>query len=264
MHSYLALMRHVRHHGTRRDDRTGTGTLGVFGWQLRFDLSQGLPGVTTKKLHWPAVIHELLWFLRGETNIQSLQAAGVRIWNEWADANGDLGPVYGKQWRAWAAPDGKTIDQLGNIIAEIKRAPHSRRLVVSAWNVADLDKMALQPCHVMFQFHVADNKLSCQIYQRSADIFLGLPFNIASYAILTELVAHVCGLQAGDLVHTLGDAHIYLNHLEQVDEQLRREPLPLAKLWINPEAKTLEALRYEDLQVQNYQSHGVIRAPVSV
>jgi thymidylate synthase len=265
MRPYLDLMRHVRDHGARRDDRTGVGTLGVFGWQLRFDLSQGLPGVTTKKLYWPAVIHELLWFLRGETNVKPLQAVGVKIWDAWADPDtGDLGPIYGKQWRAWPTPDGSTRDQLAAIIAEIRRAPDSRRLLVSAWNVADLDRMALQPCHVMFQLYVCDGRLSCQVYQRSADIFLGLPFNIASYAILTHLIAQVCGLGVGDLVHTLGDAHIYLNHLTQVDEQLRREPLPLATLRLNPSVRTIDGFSFEDVVVEGYQSHGVLRAPVAV
>jgi len=227
MRSYLDLLRLVRTRGTRREDRTGVGTLGIFGHQLRFDLSEGFPAVTTKKLFWKGVVGELLWFLRGDSNARWLQERGIRIWDEWADESGELGPVYGVQWRAWPKPDGGTIDQLANVIEEIRAKPHSRRLLVSAWNVGQLEQMALQPCHVLFQFHVADGRLSCQLYQRSADLFLGVPFNIASYALLTHMVAQVCGLRPGDFVHTFGDAHIYLNHLEQVDLQLSREPLPV-------------------------------------
>ena len=264
MRAYLDLLSEVRHQGSEKSDRTGTGTRSVFGRQLRFDLSQGFPLVTTKKVHLPSVIHELLWFLRGDTNIEYLRAHKVRIWDEWADEHGDLGPVYGAQWRSWPAPDGDTIDQLAQVVAEIERNPDSRRLVVSAWNVADLPKMALAPCHALFQFYVADGRLSCQLYQRSADLFLGVPFNIASYALLTHMVAQVTGYRAGDFVHTFGDAHVYLNHFEQVDEQLEREPRPLPTLALNPEVTDLFAFDYDDIAVEGYDPHPAIRAPVAV
>lgn len=264
MKQYHDLMRHVRQHGHRKEDRTGTGTLSVFGWQSRYDLSQGFPLVTTKKLHLRSIIHELLWFIRGETNVQYLRDNKVTIWDEWADANGDLGPVYGAQWRSWPARDGSTIDQLSDVIARIGKSPDSRRLIVTAWNPADVDRMALPPCHCLFQFYVADGKLSCQLYQRSADIFLGVPFNIASYALLTHMVAHVTGLKAGDFIHTLGDAHLYLNHLEQADAQLAREPLPLPRLVIRRDVKDILDFRFEDFEIVNYQSHPHIAAPVAV
>ena len=264
MKQYLDLMRHVRQHGHRKEDRTGTGTLSVFGWQMRFDLSEGLPLVTTKKLHLRSIIYELLWFIRGETNVQYLRDNKVTIWDEWADANGDLGPVYGAQWRSWPARDGSTIDQLADVIARIRKSPDSRRLIVTAWNPADVDRMALPPCHCLFQFYVADGKLSCQLYQRSADIFLGVPFNIASYAILTHMIAHVTGLQAGDFVHTLGDAHLYLNHLDQANEQLKREPFPLPRLVIKRQVKDIADFRFEDFEIEGYRSHPHIAAPVAV
>jgi thymidylate synthase len=264
MKQYHQLMRHVREHGHRKDDRTGTGTLSVFGWQSRYDLSQGFPLVTTKKLHLRSIIHELLWFIRGETNVQYLRDNKVSIWDEWADANGDLGPVYGAQWRSWPARDGSTIDQLSDVIARIGKSPDSRRLIVTAWNPADVDRMALPPCHCLFQFYVADGKLSCQLYQRSADIFLGVPFNIASYALLTHMVAHVTGLKPGEFIHTLGDAHLYLNHLEQADEQLQRELLPLPRLVIKRDVKDIMDFRFEDFEVVGYQSHPHIAAPVAV
>lgn len=264
MKQYHDLMRHVRQHGHRKEDRTGTGTLSVFGWQSRYDLSQGFPLVTTKKLHLRSIIHELLWFIRGETNVQYLRDNKVTIWDEWADANGDLGPVYGAQWRSWPARDGSTIDQLSDVIARIHKSPDSRRLIVTAWNPADVDRMALPPCHCLFQFYVADGKLSCQLYQRSADIFLGVPFNIASYALLTHMVAHVTGLKPGDFIHTLGDAHLYLNHLEQADAQLAREPLPLPRLVIRRDVKDILDFRFEDFEIVNYQSHPHIAAPVAV
>lgn len=264
MKQYLELMRHVRENGAEKADRTGTGTLSVFGYQMRFDLSQGFPVVTTKKLHLRSIIHELLWFLKGDTNIAYLKENGVSIWDEWADEKGDLGPVYGYQWRNWPAPDGRHIDQIKQIIDQIRRNPDSRRLIVSAWNVADLDKMALAPCHAFFQFYVADGKLSCQLYQRSADIFLGVPFNIASYALLTMMVAQVCGLQAGDFVHTFGDAHLYMNHLQQADEQLSRQPYDLPTMRINPAIKDLFAFTYDDFELVGYQSHPHIKAPVAV
>lgn len=264
MKQYHDLMRHVRQHGHRKEDRTGTGTLSVFGWQSRYDLSQGFPLVTTKKLHLRSIIHELLWFIRGETNVQYLRDNKVTIWDEWADANGDLGPVYGAQWRSWPARDGSTIDQLSDVIARIGKSPDSRRLIVTAWNPADVDRMALPPCHCLFQFYVADGKLSCQLYQRSADIFLGVPFNIASYALLTHMVAHVTGLKPGDFIHTLGDAHLYLNHLEQADAQLAREPLPLPRLVIRRDVKDILDFRFEDFEIVNYQSHPHIAAPVAV
>ena len=264
MKQYLDLMRHVRQHGHRKEDRTGTGTLSVFGWQMRFDLSEGLPLVTTKKLHLRSIIYELLWFVRGETNVQYLRDNKVTIWDEWADANGDLGPVYGAQWRSWPARDGSTIDQLADVIARIRKSPDSRRLIVTAWNPADVDRMALPPCHCLFQFYVADGKLSCQLYQRSADIFLGVPFNIASYAILTHMIAHVTGLAPGDFIHTLGDAHLYLNHLEQADEQLKREPLPLPRLLIKREVNDIADFRFDDFEIVGYTSHPHIAAPVAV
>jgi thymidylate synthase len=264
MQPYLDLRRHVLDHGTDKSDRTGTGTRSVFGWQMRYDLSKGFPLVTTKKLHLKSIVHELVWFLRGETNVRYLKDNGVSIWDEWADADGELGPVYGKQWRSWACPDGRTVDQISGVVEEIKRNPDSRRLIVSAWNVADLPKMALQPCHTMFQFYVADGRLSCQLYQRSGDIFLGVPFNIASYALLTQMVAQVCGLAPGDFVHTLGDAHLYSNHFVQAREQLAREPKALPKLVLNPDVRSLFDFRYEDVAIVDYAPHPAIRAPVAV
>lgn len=264
MRAYLDLLRHVLDHGTEKTDRTGTGTRSVFGWQLRFDLNQGFPLVTTKKLHLKSIVHELIWFLRGDTNIAYLKEHGVRIWDEWADANGDLGPVYGQQWRAWRTADGGTVDQVAWVIDEIKRNPDSRRLIVSAWNVGELSKMALLPCHSLFQFYVADGKLSCQLYQRSGDIFLGVPFNIASYALLTHMVAQVCGLGVGDFVHTLGDAHLYNNHVEQARLQLSREVRPLPQLKLNPEVRSIFDFRYEDIAIEGYQPHPAIKAEVAV
>ncbi|MEZ6196213.1 MAG: thymidylate synthase [Planctomycetota bacterium] len=264
MKAYLDLLRRVRHEGARRDDRTGTGTLGVFGHQMRFDLREGFPLVTTKKVHLPSLVHELLWFLSGSTNVRYLQENGVRIWNEWADAEGELGPVYGRQWRSWGTAEGGEIDQLARIVEQIRRDPASRRLVVSAWNVGELDRMALQPCHALFQFHVQDGRLSCQLYQRSADVFLGVPFNIASYALLTHMVAQVCDLEVGDFVHTLGDAHLYLNHLDQADEQLGREPFPLPRLELDATVRELDAFRYEHVRVHDYRHHPAIKAPISV
>ncbi|MCL6633302.1 MAG: thymidylate synthase [Alicyclobacillus herbarius] len=264
MKPYLDLCRTILEHGIRKEDRTGTGTLSIFGYQMRFNLEEGFPAVTTKKLHLRSIIHELLWFLRGDTNIQYLHDHKVTIWDEWADENGDLGPIYGKQWRSFRGANGKTVDQIQWVIDEIKRNPNSRRLVVSAWNPPELDEMALPPCHVLFQFYVADGKLSCQLYQRSGDTFLGVPFNIASYALLTHMVAHVTGLGVGEFIHTLGDAHIYLNHVEQVKLQLTREPLPLPKLVLNPEVKSIFDFRYEDIQIVGYQSHPPIRGEVSV
>jgi len=264
MRQYLELLQHVLEHGTPKSDRTGTGTRSVFGWQMRFDLARGFPLVTTKKLHLRSIIHELIWFLRGETNIAYLKENGVGIWDEWADADGDLGPVYGKQWRAWAAADARTIDQIDWVVEEIRRNPDSRRLIVSAWNVGDLADMALQPCHALFQFYVADGKLSCQLYQRSGDIFLGVPFNIASYALLTHMVAQVCGLAVGDFVHTLGDAHLYSNHFDQAREQLARTPRALPTLRLNPQVTSIFDFRYEDIVVDGYSAHAAIRAPVAV
>jgi thymidylate synthase len=264
MQQYLDLLRHVRTHGTHKEDRTGTGTLSVFGHQMRFDLTAGFPVVTTKKLHLRSIIHELLWFIRGDTNVKYLRDHGVSIWDEWADANGDLGPVYGKQWRSWPAADGRSIDQLSDVIAQIKRNPDSRRLIVSAWNVAEIESMALPPCHLLFQFYVANGKLSCQLYQRSADIFLGVPFNIASYALLTRMIAQVCELQPGDFVHALGDAHVYLNHIEQADTQLARTTYPLPTLNINPDVRSIFDFKYEDFELANYQCHPAIKAPVAV
>jgi thymidylate synthase len=264
MQQYLDLLRHVLEHGAEKPDRTGTGTRAVFGWQLRFDLESGFPAVTTKKLHFKSIVHELLWFLRGETNVRSLQAAGVRIWDEWANSAGELGPVYGAQWRSWPAADGRHVDQLQALLGEIRRAPHSRRLLVSAWNVAELDKMALQPCHVLFQVGIAGDRLSLQIYQRSADVFLGLPFNIASYALLTCMLAQVTGYRPGELVHTLGDAHLYSNHVEQARLQLSRTPHVPPTLWLNPAVQDLFAFRYEDIEIGDYRSHPAIQAPVAV
>ena len=264
MQAYLDLLRHVLDHGTDKADRTGTGTRSVFGWQMRFDLREGFPLVTTKKLHLRSIIHELLWFLRGETNVASLRDNKVSIWDEWADADGELGPVYGKQWRRWSSADGREIDQLRNVVDEIRRNPDSRRLIVSAWNVADLPAMALQPCHALFQFYVADGRLSCQLYQRSGDIFLGVPFNIASYALLTHMVAQACHLQVGDFVHTLGDAHLYANHFDQAREQLSREPRPLPTLRLDPAVRDVFAFRFDDIAIEGYDPHPAIRAPVAV
>ncbi len=264
MRPYLEFMRHVRDHGHRKSDRTGTGTLSVFGYQMRFDLAAGFPLLTTKKVHTKSIIHELLWFLAGDTNVRYLRDNGVTIWDEWADANGDLGPIYGYQWRSWPAPDGKPIDQLSDIVAQIRRNPDSRRLIVSAWNVGDIPRMKLPPCHAFFQFYVADGKLSCQLYQRSADIFLGVPFNIASYALLTHLVAQQTDLDVGDFVWTGGDCHLYLNHLEQVDMQLARVPLPLPTLVIKRRPGSLYEYRYEDFEITNYAPYPAIRAPVAV
>ena len=264
MDAYLDLMRHILEHGAEKGDRTGTGTKSVFGYQMRFDLSKGFPMVTTKKLHLPSIVHELLWFLKGDTNVKYLQENGVRIWNEWADENGDLGPVYGKQWRKWETKDGRIIDQVKQAIEAIKTNPNSRRIIVSAWNVGELEDMALMPCHAFFQFHVADGKLNCQLYQRSADVFLGVPFNIASYALLTHMMAQVCGLEAGDFVHTLGDAHLYNNHLEQARLQVSREPLPLPTLKLNPEIEDIDDFTYADVEVVGYNHHPHIKAPISV
>ena len=264
MRQYLDLLGHVLEHGTPKADRTGTGTRSVFGWQMRFDLSAGFPLVTTKKLHLRSIIHELLWFLQGSTNIAYLKEHNVGIWDEWADADGELGPVYGKQWRSWEGADGRTVDQIAWLVEEIRRNPDSRRLVVSAWNVADLPRMALMPCHTLFQFYVADGRLSCQLYQRSGDIFLGVPFNIASYALLTHMVAQVCGLRAGDFVHTLGDAHLYANHFEQAREQLARTPRALPTLELNPAVEDLFAFRFDDIAIHGYDPHPAIRAPVAV
>ena len=264
MQQYLDLLRHIRDDGVQKGDRTGTGTKSVFGYQMRFDLADGFPMMTTKKLHRKSIIHELLWFLAGDTNVGYLQENGVSIWDEWADEKGDLGPVYGHQWRSWPNPDGSTTDQIAMLIDQIKNNPDSRRLIVSAWNVSEVNKMALPPCHCLFQFYVADGKLSCQLYQRSADVFLGVPFNIASYALLTEMIAQVTGLQAGDFVHTLGDAHLYLNHLEQTDEQLARKPHALPKLIMNPDVKDIFAFKYEDFKLEGYEAHPNIKAPIAV
>jgi thymidylate synthase len=264
MKQYLDLMRHVRDNGVIKDDRTGTGTRSVFGYQMRFDLAQGFPLVTTKKLHLRSIIHELLWFLQGDTNIRYLKENGVSIWDEWADEKGDLGPVYGSQWRSWPAADGRHIDQIAQVLAQIKSNPDSRRLIVSAWNVGELDRMALPPCHAFFQFYVAEGRLSCQLYQRSADIFLGVPFNIASYALLLMMVAQVSGLKPGEFVHTLGDAHLYANHLEQADLQLQRTPFSLPSMRINPDVSDLFQFRFEDFELVDYQAHDHIKAPVAV
>ena len=264
MRQYLDLMQHVLDHGTKKADRTGTGTTSVFGYQMRFDLQQGFPLVTTKKCHMKSIIHELLWFLQGSTNIKYLKDNGVSIWDEWADENGNLGPVYGKQWRSWATADGRVVDQIKMAVDQIKGNPDSRRIIVSAWNVGELDQMALAPCHAFFQFYVADGKLSCQLYQRSADIFLGVPFNIASYALLTMMMAQVCNLKPGDFVHTFGDAHLYSNHMEQTHLQLSREPRPLPKMKINPNVKDILDFKFEDFTLENYDPHPAIKAPVAV
>lgn len=264
MRQYLDLLRHILDHGVRKNDRTGTGTLSVFGYQMRFDLQAGFPLLTTKKVHLKSVIHELLWFLRGDTNIAYLNEHGVTIWDEWADENGDLGPIYGKQWRSWPTADGRCIDQISAVLEEIKHNPDSRRMVVSAWNVGELDKMRLPPCHMLFQFYVAEGRLSCQLYQRSADVFLGVPFNIASYALLTMMIAQVTGLKPGEFIHTLGDAHLYLNHLEQARLQLTREPRPLPTMRLNPEVRDLFAFRYEDFTLEGYDPHPAIKALVAV
>jgi thymidylate synthase len=264
MKTYLDLLRHVRGHGVQKDDRTGTGTLSVFGYQMRFDLGAGFPLLTTKKLHLKSIIHELIWFLRGESNVAYLRANGVSIWDEWADAEGELGPVYGVQWRSWPTPDGRSIDQIVAVIEQIKSNPDSRRLLVSAWNVAAIPHMALAPCHAMFQFYVAGGKLSCQMYQRSADIFLGVPFNIASYALLTMMIAQVCELELGDFVHTLGDAHLYLNHREQADLQLTREPAALPRLILNPARTSIFDFEYDDMRLEGYHAQPHISAPVAV
>ena len=264
MKAYLDLLRHIQAHGTVKNDRTGTGTISTFGYQMRFDLSEGFPVLTTKRLHLRSIIHELLWFLRGDTNIAYLRENGVTIWDEWADADGNLGPVYGSQWRSWPAPDGRHIDQIAQVVDQIERNPDSRRLIVSAWNVAEIDRMALPPCHALFQFYVADGRLSCQLYQRSADVFLGVPFNIASYALLTMMIAQVTGLVPGEFVHTLGDAHIYLNHREQVALQLTRTPRPLPVMRINPDVRSIFGFRYEDFPLDGYDPYPSIKAPVAV
>ena len=264
MQAYLDFMRHVRDHGRRKDDRTGTGTLSVFGYQMRFDLARGFPLLTTKKVHTKSIVHELLWFLRGETNVRPLQEKGVTIWDEWADAEGELGPIYGHQWRSWPAPDGGAIDQMTQLLAELRRNPDSRRLIVSAWNVSDIPRMKLPPCHAFFQFYVADGRLSCQLYQRSADIFLGVPFNIASYALLTHMIAQQCDLGVGDFVWTGGDCHLYLNHLEQVDEQLARPPFPLPRLSLKRRPPTIFDYDLDDIEIVGYQHHPAIKAPVAV
>lgn len=264
MQQYLDLLRYIKENGTIKSDRTGTGTKSVFGYQMRFNLAEGFPLLTTKKVHLKSIIYELLWFIAGDTNIKYLNDHGVTIWDEWADAEGNLGPVYGHQWRSWPMPDGSTIDQLANVVEQLKKNPDSRRHIVSAWNPAEVDKMALPPCHTMFQFYVADGKLSCQLYQRSADVFLGVPFNIASYALLTQMIAQACGYRLGDFVHTLGDAHIYLNHLEQVDTQLSREPRPLPKMIINPDKKDIFSFEYEDFTLEGYDPWPTIKAPIAV
>ena len=264
MQEYRALLERILDRGIRKDDRTGTGTLSIFGHQMRFDLQAGFPLVTTKKVHLPAVIHELLWFLSGDTNVRYLREHGVTIWDEWADTQGELGPVYGYQWRSWPRPDGTSIDQMAQVIDQIKRTPDSRRLIVSAWNVADIEQMRLPPCHMLFQFYVGGGRLSCQLYQRSADVFLGVPFNIASYALLTAMVAQVCGLEPGEFIHSFGDAHLYLNHLEQAKLQLSREPRPLPQLRLNPSVTSLFAFKYDDVAVDGYDPHPAIKAPVAV
>ncbi|MEM7466267.1 MAG: thymidylate synthase [Pseudomonadota bacterium] len=264
MKTYLDLLRHVRNNGAEKSDRTGTGTLSVFGYQMRFDLADSFPLLTTKKLHIKSIVHELLWFLRGDSNIAYLKENGVSIWDEWADENGDLGPVYGVQWRSWRAPDGRAVDQISSLVDDLKSNPDSRRHIVSAWNVGEIDQMALAPCHTMFQFYVADGRLSCQLYQRSADIFLGVPFNIASYALLNVMLAQVCDLKPGEFVHTLGDAHLYLNHLDQADEQLTREPGPLPQLKLNSNVKSIFDFRYQDIEFLSYEAQPNISAPVAV
>jgi thymidylate synthase len=264
MKQYQDLLKYILENGTRKTDRTGTGTISVFGYQMRFNLQEGFPLVTTKKVHTKSIIHELLWFIKGETNTRYLKENGVSIWDEWADANGDLGPVYGKQWRSWASANGKTIDQLKEVLNQLKKTPDSRRIIVSAWNVGELSEMALMPCHALFQFYVADGKLSCQLYQRSADVFLGVPFNIASYALLTMMIAQECDLIPFEFIWTGGDTHIYLNHLEQVELQLSREPRALPKMWINPDVKSVFDFKYEDFKLENYEPHPAIKAPVAV
>ncbi len=264
MQQYLDLLQHILKNGTEKTDRTGTGTKSVFGYQMRFELQKGFPLVTTKKIHIKSIIHELLWFLKGETNIAYLKDNGVRIWDEWADANGELGPVYGKQWRSWEGKDGKVVDQISNLVDQIKKNPDSRRLIVSAWNVSDLSAMALLPCHTIFQFYVAEGKLSCQLYQRSADVFLGVPFNIASYALLTMMIAQVCDMQPGEFIHTFGDVHIYNNHTEQVLQQLSRKPFPLPGMRLNPSVKNIFDFKFDDFTLEHYESHPAIKAPVAV
>jgi len=264
MNQYLSLLEHVKQNGQKKEDRTGTGTMSVFGYQMRFNLNESFPLLTTKKVHLKSVIYELLWFLSGDTNIKFLKDNGVSIWDEWADENGNLGPVYGHQWRSWPTSEGKEIDQISNLINQIKKTPDSRRLIVSAWNVGEINKMKLPPCHCFFQFYVADGRLSCQLYQRSADIFLGVPFNIASYALLTQMIAHVCGLECGEFIHTLGDAHIYTNHIDQVNEQLRRKPKKLPQIKINPSVKSIFDFKYEDFSLEGYDPYPIIKAPVAV
>ena len=264
MDQYLKLLEHVKQNGQKKEDRTGTGTMSVFGYQMRFNLNESFPLLTTKKVHLKSVIYELLWFLSGDTNIKFLKDNGVSIWDEWADKNGDLGPVYGHQWRSWPTSEGREIDQISNLINQIKKTPDSRRLIVSAWNVGEINKMKLPPCHCFFQFYVADGRLSCQLYQRSADIFLGVPFNIASYALLTQMIAHVCGLECGEFIHTLGDAHIYTNHINQVNEQLRRKPKKLPQIKINPSVKNIFDFKYEDFSLEGYDPYPLIKAPVAV
>lgn len=264
MKQYLDLLEYVLENGNLKEDRTGTGTKSVFGYQMRYNLQEGFPMVTTKKLHTRSIIHELLWFLQGNTNIKYLNDNNVTIWDEWADENGDLGPIYGKQWRSWTNPEGETIDQITELIEQIKTNPNSRRLLINAWNVGEIDKMALPPCHILFQFYIANGKLSCQLYQRSADIFLGVPFNIASYALLTHMIAQVCELEVGEFVHTLGDAHIYLNHFDQAKLQLSRQPHPLAQLKLNKEITSIFDFKYEDIEILNYESHPTIKAPIAV
>ena len=264
MDQYLKLLEHVKQNGQKKEDRTGTGTMSVFGYQMRFNLNESFPLLTTKKVHLKSVIYELLWFLSGDTNIKFLKDNGVSIWDEWADENGNLGPVYGHQWRSWPTSEGKEIDQISNLINQIKKTPDSRRLIVSAWNVGEINKMKLPPCHCFFQFYVADGRLSCQLYQRSADIFLGVPFNIASYALLTQMIAHVCGLECGEFIHTLGDAHIYTNHINQVNEQLRRKPKKLPQIKINPSVKNIFDFKYEDFSLEGYDPYPLIKAPVAV
>ena len=264
MKEYLTLLEHVKLNGQKKEDRTGTGTLSVFGYQMRFNLNDGFPLLTTKKVHLKSVIYELLWFLSGDTNIKYLKDNNVSIWDEWADENGNLGPVYGHQWRSWPTSEGKKIDQISNLITQIKKNPDSRRLIVSAWNVGEINKMKLPPCHCFFQFYVADGRLSCQLYQRSADIFLGVPFNIASYALLTQMIAHVCDLKYGEFIHTLGDAHIYMNHIDQVNEQLSRKPKKLPKIKINPSVKNIFNFKYEDFSLEEYDPYPLIKAPVAV
>jgi thymidylate synthase len=264
MDQYLKLLEHVKQNGQKKEDRTGTGTMSVFGYQMRFNLNKSFPLLTTKKVHLKSVIYELLWFLSGDTNIKYLKDNGVSIWDEWADENGNLGPVYGHQWRSWPTSEGNEIDQISNLINQIKKTPDSRRLIVSAWNVGEINKMKLPPCHCFFQFYVADGRLSCQLYQRSADIFLGVPFNIASYALLTQMIAHVCGLECGEFIHTLGDAHIYTNHIDQVNEQLRRKPKKLPQIKINPSVKNIFDFKYEDFSLEGYDPYPLIKAPVAV